>query len=175
MKLAKKVYWTSLQFGIDPIKFVTAVKGIPPFFFDFLKFRKLYHGGLNWMPCLTDRFDEGGKVRNEYFWQDLIIARRIWETNPEKHVDIGSRIDGFVAHVASFRELEVIDIRPLSIEIPGVRFKKADVMALGKEFDVPLGYCDSLSCLHTVEHFGLGRYGDQIDPRGHEIGLRNMV
>ncbi|MFA5754591.1 MAG: DUF268 domain-containing protein [Patescibacteria group bacterium] len=24
----------------------------------------------------------------------------------------------------------------------------------------------SLSCMHTVEHIGLGRYGDKIDPRG---------
>jgi hypothetical protein len=35
----------------------------------------------------------------------------------------------------------------------------------------PDGYCDSLSCLHALEHFGLGRYGDPIDPRGHEKGI----
>ena len=34
--------------------------------------------------------------------------------------------------------------------------------------------CDSLSCLHALEHFGLGRYGDPIDPLGHEAGLKNM-
>jgi hypothetical protein len=34
--------------------------------------------------------------------------------------------------------------------------------------------CDSLSCLHALEHFGLGRYGDPIDPLGHESGLSNM-
>jgi hypothetical protein len=37
------------------------------------------------------------------------------------------------------------------------------------------GYCDSLSCLHALEHFGLGRYGDPIDPSGHEKGVRNMA
>lgn len=37
------------------------------------------------------------------------------------------------------------------------------------------GYCDSLSCLHALEHFGLGRYGDQIDPKGFEQGLINMA
>ena len=41
--------------------------------------------------------------------------------------------------------------------------------------DAPLGdYCDSLSCLHALEHFGLGRYGDPVDPKGYESGLRNM-
>ncbi|NDC42314.1 MAG: DUF268 domain-containing protein, partial [Chitinophagia bacterium] len=24
----------------------------------------------------------------------------------------------------------------------------------------------SLSCMHTIEHVGLGRYGDQLDPQG---------
>ena len=35
-------------------------------------------------------------------------------------------------------------------------------------------YCDSLSCLHALEHFGLGRYNDAIDPNGFERGLINM-
>ena len=33
----------------------------------------------------------------------------------------------------------------------------------------------SLSCLHTLEHFGLGRYGDPIDPEGHLRGFQNLV
>ena len=37
------------------------------------------------------------------------------------------------------------------------------------------GYCDSLSCLHAIEHFGLGRYGDPLDPMGHERGIANMA
>lgn len=33
---------------------------------------------------------------------------------------------------------------------------------------------DSLSCLHTIEHFGLGRYGDPIEPDGHLKGLAQL-
>ena len=33
---------------------------------------------------------------------------------------------------------------------------------------------DSISCLHAIEHFGLGRYGDSIDPNGHKIGFNNI-
>lgn len=33
---------------------------------------------------------------------------------------------------------------------------------------------DSLSCLHTIEHFGLGRYGDAVDPCGHLKGLDQL-
>ena len=34
---------------------------------------------------------------------------------------------------------------------------------------------DSLSCLHTIEHFGLGRYGDPINPNGYIDGIKNMT
>ncbi|MDB5798483.1 MAG: hypothetical protein JWP36_2385 [Paucimonas sp.] len=87
-------------------------------------------------------------------------------------MDVGSRIDGFVAHVASFREIEVFDIRPLSPSIPGVVFKQADFMSSSS---VPQAYCDSLSCLHALEHFGLGRYGDPINPQGYVLGLQNFA
>ena len=35
-------------------------------------------------------------------------------------------------------------------------------------------YCDSLSCLHALEHFGLGRYGDPVRWDGHLRGLDNL-
>jgi len=87
-------------------------------------------------------------------------------------VDIGSRIDGFVTHVASFRRIEVFDIRPLSVKLPNIDFKSVDFMDAQKEQYT--GYCDSLSCLHVIEHFGLGRYGDPIDYYGHLKGLDNL-
>lgn len=94
---------------------------------------------------------------------------------PLLHVDIGSRVDGFVAHVASFRDIEVFDVRPISTQIPGVVFKQADLMDSDSLPNAGDGYCDSLSCLHALEHFGLGRYGDPIDALGHERGIANMA
>lgn len=123
-------------------------------------------------PCLNDRDDAAGFVGNPYFQQDLYVARRIFERQPLKHVDIGSRIDGFVAHVAVFREVEVFDIRPMDLFIKNIVFKQSDLM---DENNIPVGYCDSISCLHALEHFGLGRYGDQIDPDGHLKGFNNIT
>jgi SAM-dependent methyltransferase len=102
----------------------------------------------------------------------LLVAREIFEAMPERHVDIGSRVDGFVAHVASFREIEVFDVRPITTQISGVRFRRADLM---QPVEGMTDYCDSVSCLHALEHFGLGRYGDPIDPKGFERGLANMA
>lgn len=123
-------------------------------------------------PQLTDKDASCATLPDHYFLQDLIIAQLIFKNNPLKHIDIGSRIDGFVAHVASFREIEVLDIRPLDMQIPNVRFKQVDIM---NERHLPNDYCDSLSCLHAIEHFGLGRYGDPIDPYGHVKGFHNMT
>jgi len=87
-------------------------------------------------------------------------------------VDVGSRVDGFVTHVASFREIRVIDVRPQSATVPNVDFVQADFMQTLP--DALVECCDSLSCLHAIEHFGLGRYGDPVDCDGHLRGLENL-
>ncbi len=172
-----KIHWIlSTQLGFDPQRFLLSLQGLPRFLYDWWKFRQDYTGALTWMPCLHDRYEEGGITKSEYFWQDLIVARWINEAQPQKHVDVGSRVDGFVAHVASFREIEVFDVRDITTQIPGVVFKKADLMRkIVLANSIEGGYCDSLSCLHVLEHFGLGRYGDPIDPQGHTKGISNMA
>ena len=168
-----RMHWLlSDQFGIDLLKLIRSIRSMPRYIRDFFRFRAVgYNGKLELVPCLHDWNEEGGEINNEYFWQDLIVARKIFDAKPDRHVDIASRVDGFVAHVASFREIEVFDIRPITTKIPGVLFKQADLMESSASFN---NYCDSLSCLHALEHFGLGRYGDPLDPSGYENGIRNM-
>jgi hypothetical protein len=171
--ILNKLNWIlSNQFGLDPSRFLRSLCGMPRFIRNWRKFRKSYSGRLVLVPCLHDWYEEGGAIRNEYFWQDLLVASWIFEANPQRHVDVGSRIDGFVAHLASFREIEVFDVRPIDAKIPRVISKQADLMGPLRGMK---GYCDSLSCLHALEHFGLGRYGDPIDPRGYERGMANMA
>jgi SAM-dependent methyltransferase len=122
-------------------------------------------------PCLLDKYEESGSVKGHYYWQDSFVARKIFAGNPVKHVDIGSRIDGFVTQVSIFREIEVMDIRPSTSNIKNVRFIQADLMSDNFELE---NYTDSISSLHAIEHFGLGRYGDSIDVYGHLKGLNNI-
>lgn len=171
--LLQQLYWiSSAQFGIDPIKAFRSLRGFPRYVRDLIRFRAIYSGRLEFKPCLFDWYEEGGTTKSEYFWQDLLVARMIFSANPKMHVDIGSRVDGFVAHVASFRKIEVLDFRPITANIPGVIFTQADLMNPPENLT---GYCDSLSCLHALEHFGLGRYGDPVDPNGFERGFVNMA
>jgi hypothetical protein len=171
-KFLLKISFISLQFGFDitrPFKFF---KSLPKYLNDYFKFKKNFNGSIEFLPCLHDWYEEGGNTKGEYFLQDLTVARIIAKKNPVKHIDIGSSIEGFVAHVASFRQIEVLDVRPITSEIPGIIFKQLD---LSLPIDKAYQECyDSVSCLHALEHFGLGRYGDPIDVNGHEKGLRNI-
>ena len=167
----------SEQICLDPLKAWASIRGAPAFFRDLATFRKAYKGRLVLNPYLGDRFEEAGVTKSEYFWQDLLVARRIFLDRPTRHVDVGSRLDGFVAHLASFREVEVFDIRPVSTNIPGICFRQADLMSkvsISGYVQGGRGYCDSLSCLHAIEHFGLGRYGDPVNPFGYRQGIENL-
>jgi SAM-dependent methyltransferase len=167
-----------LIFGIYPRRIMRSVKAIPWYRRTKKEFaRQTENSGMPFpltksYPCLRDKGEDGGNASGHYFHQDLLVAQHIFKANPAKHVDIGSRIDGFVSHVASFREIEVIDIRTLSNELPNIKFVQADMMNPVREH--LKGYADSVSSLHAIEHFGLGRYGDPIDVEGHLKGLANI-
>lgn len=160
--------------GIDPKRTISAGRNLRRYFSARKEFRKLAGGeypcGKNF-PVIDEWNDSSGSL-GAYFFQDRMIARWIYEACPEKHYDVGSRLDGFVGSLSVFREVDVIDIRPQPVSVPNVTFHQMDLMEeLPNEW---VGKAVSLSCLHTIEHFGLGRYGDPIDPDGHLKGLAQL-
>ena len=161
-------------FGLEPEKMVRSAAALPGFWASYRQFVRCHRmadptfelGKL--YPCLNDAKTTNG-VLSDYFHQDLLVAQRIFERRPTRHADVGSRVDGFVAHLAVFREVEVFDIRPIGGKINNVRFHQLDIMShLGDKW---FGAFDSVSCLHALEHFGLGRYGDPIDYFGYLKGF----
>ena len=123
-------------------------------------------------PCYCDRFAQNGRL-DQYFWQDLWAARQIASRKPKEHYDIGSSVGGFIAHLASFRDcIHLIDIRPMDAGIPGVSFVQADATNLNGIDDESI---DSLSALCSLEHFGLGRYGDEVSPDSWYKAIRSIV
>lgn len=160
------------QFNLHPRLIFNTLRGIPRFIHTYHEFTRSFDGLITLKPCLHDWFEAGGDANNEYFLQDLYVARLIRQAQPDKHMDIGSRVDGFVANVASFREVEVIDIRPIQSNIDGIRFRQADIM---DPYYSQTALTDSLSCLHAFEHFGLGRYGDKVNSEGYKQALHNIA
>lgn len=164
--------------GIDLIVLFKYIKEYPRYLKDLCKFcneSKKLKLSKRWptyrYPLLLDRNSQAASL-SEYFWQDLYVAKKILEMNPVRHVDIGSRIDGFISHLACVRDVEVFDIRPLNEKIPNVKFTKFDITNPGINL---LAVSDCVTCLHTLEHIGLGRYGDVIDPNGWEIALQSLA
>lgn len=177
MSLLRTIKQLIYQLGINPVKGFNSLRSLPYYVKNYFRFsQSLKATGqpfpiTSFYPALEDRFDTAGSIPLHYFYLDLHVARRIHTNNPQLHVDIGSRLDGFCAMVASFRKLEIFDIRKLDSRIPNITFRQADFMA----DEVPCReYCDSISCLHAIEHFGLGRYGDTVDADGHIKGLNNI-
>jgi hypothetical protein len=172
---AKRVNSVLSFFGIDPIKAARHVAALPRFLHSYRHFKDLHFAAVpafefrGFHPHIEDDVGASGIASGHYFHQDFLIARRIFERSPRRHADIGSRIDGFVAHVAVFREIEVFDIRPLPVEVKNVVFRQLDI-ARGIDPAMAEAY-DSVSCLHALEHFGLGRYGDPLDYYGFEKGF----
>jgi hypothetical protein len=163
-------------FGLNLTLMKDNAKGLAFYFSDLRKFKKQNKehnfGPIKHYPILNERFDKAGSMSGHYFHQDLLVAQKIYENNPQKHVDIGSRTDGFVSHVATFRKIEIIDIRDQQSTINNILFKRINLMEeIPKKY---INYTDSISSLHAIEHFGLGRYGDPVDERGHMKGLNNI-
>jgi SAM-dependent methyltransferase len=111
-------------------------------------------------PCLDDRssttpFDQ------HYVYHPAWAARVLARTRPAHHVDISS-ILSFSTIVSAFVPVRFYDYRPADLHLPGLGSEAADLMSL----PFADGSIPSLSCMHTVEHVGLGRYGDPLDPSG---------
>ena len=177
MQLLKTLHWLlSSQLGIDPQRLWNALRSMPWFFRSYLRFAQSHNGKVAVRPCFHDRNDQAGAATNEYFIQDLLAAQLVQKISPERHLDIGSRVDGFVAHIASFRDIDVMDVRPLSNVFERIRFLQHDLMSPlepSSNRDLLNGF-DSISCLHALEHFGLGRYGDPINVKGWSDGLKGI-
>lgn len=111
-------------------------------------------------PIIADKYAPAGTIGN-YFFQDLWAARLIVGQGVKEHFDIGSRLDGFIAHLlASGIDVTMIDVRELPTEIENLHTIVDDATTLHQLEDESV---ESMSALCSLEHFGLGRYGDPID------------
>lgn len=115
---------------------------------------------LNSMPALFDRISKT-PFDYHYVYQSYWSFQLIKSTNPNYHVDLGSQIQ-YIALSSLIVPVCFVDIRPLKGAFPNIKQISADILHLPFSNDS----INSLSCLHVIEHIGLGRYGDDINPQG---------
>ena len=109
-------------------------------------------------PQLYDNTSKTGFDRH-YIYHPAWAARIIKKNNPQKHIDISSALS-FSTIVSAFIPVDFYDYRPAELELAGLKTKSGDLMKL----PFADNSVESISCMHTIEHIGLGRYGDPIDP-----------
>lgn len=120
-------------------------------------------------PCLDDATTTTGFDRH-YIYHPAWAARVLSRTRPEKHIDISSTLH-FCSIVSAFVPTEFFDFRPAPLVLDGLACRAANLTALDWQPDSVA----SLSCMHVIEHVGLGRYGDPIDPSGDLKAIRELA
>ncbi len=140
---------------------------------DYLKFKRISDrrfklSPLDFYPCIKDKtiktaFDA------HYVYHTSWAARKVREINPERHTDISSSLY-FCGLVSAFIPVDFYDYRPADLNLSGLKSAHTDLTKL----DFADNSLKSLSCMHTIEHIGLGRYGDPIDPKGDLTAINEL-
>lgn len=155
------------------LKKITIIKKKINYYRDFCIFRKNNDTRFSVKfkdryPCLNDStsntsFDE------HYLYHTAWAARILALTSPKEHIDIGSCLR-FVSITSAFIPFRFYDFRPADLKLSNLHSEYADISSL----PFPDNSIESISCLHVLEHIGLGRYGDTIDSSGDIKGAKEI-
>lgn len=131
--------------------------------FKYISERKNERFSLLWRdryPCLHDCVSVTTFDRH-YVYHPAWAARILSQVKPEYHVDISSSLH-FCSLISAFIPIRFYDYRPANLALSNLTTGSADLTSLPFEENS----IRSISCMHVVEHVGLGRYGDSLDPDG---------
>ena len=158
----------------------TAVTSATPSFeASFARFRELARSSARFgetdradcLPCLADQTAQTAFDRHYVYhtaWAARILARL--RPRPTRHVDIASSLY-FAAIASAFVPVHHYDYRPPNLSLPNLTCARANLAHL----PFPDAIIPSLSCMHVVEHVGLGRYGEPLDPDADLAAMNELA
>lgn len=120
------------------------------------------------MPYLDDNTSYTWFDRH-YIYHPAWAARVVKKIAPAFHIDISSTLS-FSSMLSAFVPVKFYDYRPAKLYLDGLSSERADLCNLHFESNS----IHSLSCMHTVEHVGLGRYGDPLDYNGDLKAMKEL-
>lgn len=156
----------------DPIRFIKGIWGYAWYIRDFILFKmKNPHEKIRFVdlyPQLHDKTSMTG-LDAHYFYQQLWLFENVLKNKPKEHVDVGStyQMSGYLSKIVP---TTFIDIRPIDANLENLKVLDASILDL----PYPDNSLESISCLHVIEHVGLGRYGDEIDPDGWKKSCKEL-
>lgn len=121
-------------------------------------------------PILDQDKPQKADYSFEYLAHCGWAARILTQTLTKIHVDFGSHT--YFAGIASAITSSFIyyDLRPIDMPLPGLICLSADLTNLRIDSNSQ----PSVSCMHVLEHVGLGRYGDAINPEGDLLAASEL-
>lgn len=141
---------------------------------DFFLFKKMSRSGRftlklsDLYACVLEKTATTSFDRH-YVYHTAWAARIVAKINPEIHTDIASMLY-FPVILSAFVPVKYYDYRPARLPLGGLSSEHADLLKLPFKD----GEVKSLSCMHALEHVGLGRYGDPIDPDGDLKAMKEL-
>lgn len=151
---------------------VTSICALPGYLAEWVAYKRLapqqHLSFRDSYPCLTDRVT-ATPFDSHYFFQGAWLARKLKASRPGLHVDVGSSVT-MVGLLSADIPMVFLDCRPLRVSLPGLRSVAGNVTCLPFRD----GALSSLSSLHVIEHIGLGRYGDPLEPGGAHRAAREL-
>jgi len=144
------------------------------FLADLKKYKKINKNNIfvfstgNLKPCIFDKTNDT-QIDAVCFYQDTWCAKKIFEQKPSHHYDIGSNVE-MVGIISQFVPTTMIDIRPINLKLDRFLFIKGNILSLPFENNS----LKSISSICVIEHIGLGRYGDKLDPWGSEKAINEL-
>lgn len=165
-------------YGIDIRKLFSLPKVLIKYIKDIKKFKSM-GGKINFLWPIY--FEDNGKCTSlsDYSILSFLVIKDIFERGKLKHFDIGSSVEMFIMPLsAAGIKVTLLDIRETNFldafEIKNKVFdacssnnKNAEILKKENIY--------SLSCIHAIEHFGLGRYQDDIDPFAQKKFISNAA
>ncbi len=112
---------------------------------------------------ITTNFDR------HYVYHVAWAVRKVLELKPNFHTDISSSLY-FSSTLSASLPVKFYDYRPAKLTLSNLESYSADLTKL----PFPDESIESLSCMHTIEHIGLGRYGDPLDPDGDLKAIKEL-
>jgi len=156
----------------DPIVFLKGLWGYVWYFVDLIKFKMLSpKTKIKLFDLYPQLHDKTSMTRFDvhYFYQQLWLFENVLKNKPKEHVDVGStyQMSGYLLKIIP---TTFIDIRPIDAKLENLKVLDASILDLPYE-DSSL---ESFSCLHVIEHIGLGRYGDEVDSNGWKKACKEL-
>jgi len=120
-------------------------------------------------PCMDDEV-QNHPIEPHYLYHPAWAIRKLIEYRVTEHFDFGSTLN-FATMASAIAKVTLHDFRPPNIHLSGLQCKSCDLTKL----DYPDDALPSISCMHTIEHIGLGRYGDDLNPLGDQIAASELA